>query len=92
MYLLAVNHDVEDYPRWKAVYDALDQGELGATFGRVNRAVDNPLNLTVVHGFDSVEDARAFQNSPVLKEAMGEAGVASAPRFELFEEVESVNY
>ncbi len=45
MYMLAANHNVQDYPRWKAVYDAIDQGALGARFGRVNRNVDNPNNL-----------------------------------------------
>lgn len=92
MYMLAANHDVEDYPKWKAVYDAIDQGALGARFGRVNRNVDNPNNLTIIHGFDTVDTAQAFINSPVLKEAMAEAGVASVPRFELFEELEVVEY
>lgn len=92
MYLLAANHDIEDYARWKAVYDALDQGALGARFGRVNRNVENANNLTIIHGFDSIDQARSFSHSPVLKEAMAEAGVSSAPRFELFEELEVVEY
>jgi hypothetical protein len=92
MYMMAVNHDVEDYDRWKAVYDEVDQGEMGARFGRVNRNVDNPLNITVVHGFDTLEAAREFASNPALKEAMGRAGAVGAPRFEFYEEVEHVAY
>lgn len=92
MYLLAVNHDIEDYAKWKAVYDSIDQGALGAKFGRVNRNVENANNLTVIHGFDSIEQAQTFSHSTVLKEAMADAGVAGAPRFELFEELEVVEY
>ena len=56
------------------------------------RNIENDNNITVVAGFDTVEAAQAFRDDPELKEAMGVAGVVGAPRFEIFEEVESVQY
>ena len=92
MYVLAVNHDVEDYEQWKRVFDGFHQGDLGARFYRVNRNIEDRDNITVVHGFDTVEAALQFRDHPDLKEAMGDAGVASAPRFEIYEEVEAGTY
>ena len=92
MIVLAVNHDVEDYDRWKAVFDSVPPSTMGALFHRINRSVDNSNNITVVAGFESAEAASAFANSPDLKDAMQRAGVTSAPRIEIYEEVESVQY
>lgn len=92
MHVLAINHDVADYDQWKSVFDRFPPKVGGARFHRVNRNIDDPDNVTVVAGFDSADAARAFRDDPDLKEAMGEAGVASAPRFEIYEEVESVVY
>lgn len=92
MYVLAINHEVEDYDRWKAVFDDFPPGKGGARFHRINRSVDDANDITVVAGFDTPEAARAFRDNPDLKGAMGEAGVKGAPRFELYEEVEAVQY
>lgn len=92
MYVLAINHDVENYDRWKGAFDRFPPAHGNARFHRVNRSVDNPDNITVVAGFDTVQDALGFRDNPDLKQAMDDAGVTSAPRFELYEEVEAVQY
>jgi hypothetical protein len=92
MYVLAINHKVEDYDRWKAVFDTFPPKGAGAAFHRINRDVDDPNTITVVAGWANVDDARAFTQNADLKEAMGRAGVTSSPRFELYEEVEAVQY
>lgn len=92
MYIIAINHDVEGYDRWKAVFDKYPPSAGGATFHRINRNVDNPDNITVVAGFDTAEKALDFRDDPALKGAMADAGVVGTPRFEIFEEVESVLY
>lgn len=92
MQVLAINHDVEDYARWKAVFDEFPPKRGGALFHRINRSVDDPSNITVVAGFDTTEAARAFVASPDVREAMHRAGVTSTPRIELFEEVEAIEY
>jgi hypothetical protein len=90
--VIAINHEVADYDTWKAVFDEYPPSKAGALFHRINRSVDDPNNITVVAGFESAETARGFANDPALKEAMGRAGVTSAPRVEVYEEVESVQY
>ncbi len=92
MKVVAINHDVADCDQWKAVFDEIPPKTMGARFHRINRSVDDANNITVVAGFDTVEAARAFLANEDLKEAMGRAGVTSAPRMEIFEEVEAVQY
>lgn len=90
--VIAINHEVADYDTWKAVFDEFPPAKGGALFHRINRAVDDPNNITVVAGFETAEAARAFANDPTLKQEMGRAGVTSAPRVELYEEVEAIQY
>ncbi|MGH3475007.1 MAG: hypothetical protein ACRDOT_08870 [Aeromicrobium sp.] len=92
MYVMAINHDVEDYQTFKDVFDSFPPSKGGARFHRLNRNIENDNNITVVAGFDTVEAAQQFRDNPDLKAAMGGAGVQGPPRFEIFEEVESVQY
>ena len=63
MYVVAVNHDVEDYERWKAVFDELPPIKGGAKFHRLSRSVGNP-NITVVGGFETLQAAVDFRDNP----------------------------
>ena len=90
MFVLAINHMVADYDRWKAGYDAMTPVSRGAAFARVNRSVDDANTITVVAGFDSLDTLRSFVSDPSLKEAMQAAGVSSEPRIEIYEEVEVI--
>lgn len=92
MKVAAINHTVADYDTWKEVFDTYPPSKGGALFHRINRSVDDANNITVVAGFETADAARAFVNNPDVKEAMGRAGVLGAPRVEIFEEVESVQY
>jgi len=92
MKIMAINHDIEDYDTWKAAFDAFSPSQGGALFHRINRSVEDPNNITVVAGFPTLDTAVAFRDDPALKEAMGRAGVTSAPRIEIFDEVEAVQY
>ncbi len=89
-YVLAINHAVADYDKWKAVYDTMTPVSRGAKFARVNRSVDDSNVITVVAGFDSLDTLRSFVDDPALKEKMGEAGATSQPRIEIYEEVEVI--
>lgn len=90
MYVLAINHPVADYDKWKAVYDTMPPTSRGAKFARVNRGVDDPNLVTVVAGFDSLDTLNDFVSDPELKAKMQEAGVSGEPRFETYEEVEVI--
>ena len=92
MIVVAIQHSVTDYEAWKSIYDGRNPGSFGALFARVNRLVSDPNTVAVVAGFESVEAAKGMIDSPDLKAAMDRAGVTSAPRFELYEEAESVQY
>jgi hypothetical protein len=91
MYVIAINHAVDDYNKWKQVYDTYPPTTAGgAKFSRVNRDIDDPNVITVVAGFDSLDTLRSFASDPQLKEAMQRAGVQGQPRIEIYEEVEVI--
>ena len=92
MIVVAIQHPVADYETWKSVYDGRNPGTFGALFARVNRMVSDPNMVTVVAGFESIEAANGMIESPDLKAAMDKAGVTAAPRFEVYEEAESLQY
>jgi heme-degrading monooxygenase HmoA len=87
MIVAAIRHPVNDYDQWKATFDSYPPTEHGALFARVNRLVDDPNVVVVVAGFETLDGAKAFLDSPELKEKMMEAGVAGEPRIEIYEEV-----
>ena len=91
MYVSIVNHDIEDFVNWKAVDDGFDHGSLGVRFGRINRNVENPNNVTIIQGFDSAE-AQAFLTNPSLQATTASAGITSEPRIELYEEVDATEF
>ena len=90
MYILAINHPVADYDKWKAVYDSFTPTSRGAKFARVNRSVDDPNLVTTICGFDSLDTLNDFASDPELKAKMQEAGVSGEPRIEIYEEVEVI--
>ena len=90
MYVLAINHSVADYDKWKAAYDSFTPTSRGAKVSRVNRSVDDPNLITVVSGFESLDALKAFVSAPERKAQMREAGVSASPRIEIYEEVEVI--
>lgn len=76
-----VRHTVNDYDAWRRGYDAFDSKRraMGVTGHEVWCAADNPRDVTVSHDFATAEAARAFANSPELREAMRSAGVEGQP-------------
>jgi len=78
-----VRHKVEDYDKWRAVYDGAQ--DMKASFGqknessRVFRDADDPNMVTVLGEFDTKENAEKFFSSEELKAAMQKAGVQGPP-------------
>lgn len=72
-----VRHEVADYDAWRAAYDSVDETrkKMGCIAQSVYHAPDNPHDITVIHDFLSLDAARAFASSSVLKETMTKAGV-----------------
>ena len=90
MIVAAARHPVADFDRWKAGFHAYPPTANGARFARVNRSVEDPNIVLVVMGFESVEAAQGFVESPELAAKMEEAGVSGPPRIEIYEEVEAI--
>lgn len=75
-------HEVQDYPRWKDVFDAAatlrkDAGEQSYQVLRDATAPNLVVHFSI---WTSHADARSFFESPRLEQIRREAGVA-APRF-----------
>jgi hypothetical protein len=86
---LVVRHTVNDYATWRPVYDELEtlRVEHGCTDKKVLAAADNANDILITHDFPTVEQASAFAHDPALREGMERAGVAGAPRIEIFASV-----
>jgi len=78
---LFVRHEVADYATWKKAFDSFApaQKKGGVFFKAVYQSTDNPNDVTVVHDFHSLEQAKAFAANPELKTAMEKGGVKGAP-------------
>jgi heme-degrading monooxygenase HmoA len=87
-----VIHTVEDYEKWKKVFDedASRRKSLGSRGGRLYRSADKPNEMTIVWDWESAEKARQFATSPDLREVMEKAGVVGMPQVIFLEEIEKV--
>lgn len=85
-----VKHKVEDYDRWKPVFDEhgavrKQQGSTGATVYRVQ---GRPNDLVIISEWPDMEHAQAFAQDPSLPAAMQRGGVSGAPEIYFLEEIE----
>lgn len=88
MTTVAVRHKVADYDAWRVVYDehGAVRKQHGSTGATVLRDAEDPNEVLILTHWPSITEARAFADDPSLAEAMGRAGVVSAPRIEFYEE------
>lgn len=83
MNFLLVRHRVEDYEKWKPVYDAQKEtrDEYGATEKYVLRNLEDMNQISILFEIADVTRAKEFIRSESLKEAMEKAGVQGEPEF-----------
>ncbi len=76
-----VRHRVADYKAWRKVYESFEaqRRNMGASGHSVFQTIDDPNDLTVWHDFETLQLAKSFATSTVLKDAMAKAGVQGAP-------------
>lgn len=88
-----VRHQVEDYNKWKEVYDGT--AELKRSLGwkryRVFMVGGNRNDLIVMEEFESVEQAQSFVQSDDLRNAMHLAGVVGHPEVLFVQGIEEGN-
>ncbi len=77
-----VRHEVADYAVWKKGYDAYSetQKKMGVFNQAVYQSAANPSDVTVIHDFHSLEQAKTFAASADLKAHMSELGVKGVPQ------------
>ncbi len=81
MIYMLVRHQVEDYNKWRNVFDSAKElrRSNGEEHAQVFRDVDNPNSITVLNKWTSLDKAKEFMNSDAVKEKMKEAGLTSEP-------------
>ncbi|MEW5960033.1 MAG: cyclase [Chloroflexota bacterium] len=91
---MIVKHRVEDFNKWKAVFDEMEQArrEYGWTGHELYRDVADPNKITIVNHMKDLNQARAYGRSEELRSAMAQAGVQGAPEIFLLNDDESKKY
>ena len=87
---LLVHHRVEDYARWKPVYDArvATRRSSGSRGAHLLRSADDPNELVILFEWDTLENARSFAESRETREAMKQGGLAGPLELGFLVEVE----
>jgi quinol monooxygenase YgiN len=72
---------VEDFAQWRKIFDSLAgyRRSSGQLSQQVFRDAGDPNTITTLTKWNSLEDAQKFSQSPELKAAMQQAGVAGPP-------------
>lgn len=88
MAILFVHHKVEDYGKWRKVFDEVtgNRTNYGMSGQQVFRVAGDSNDVVVITTWPSVEKARGYAQSPELRQAMQNAGVASQPAVLFLEE------
>lgn len=80
-----VRHKVADFNNWKKVYDDMHshRQEFGCTGEFVFRQNEDPNDVLIITDWSNKDQAMKYGQSPILKEAMKNAGVLSAPEINI---------
>jgi hypothetical protein len=76
-----VRHKVEDFGKWKPIYDGHQEARAAAGLQELHlwHNIDDPNDIFLLFEVADVEEAKAFARSSDLKERMRDAGVMGAP-------------
>ena len=87
---LLVRHKVEDYAKWKPVYDehAGVRKANGSKGAHLFRNADDPDEIVILLEWDDMKKVRQFSQSDELRETMQKAGVIGMPDLYFLDEVE----
>jgi quinol monooxygenase YgiN len=87
---LLVRHTVQDYAKWKPVFDehGKTRKAAGSSAAVIYRNSDKPNEVVVLTQWPNKDAARKFASSEDLKTVMQRAGVMGQPDVVTLEEVE----
>jgi heme-degrading monooxygenase HmoA len=88
-----VRHKIEDYAKWKPVFDAdaKDRRTGGSKGGQLFRNAHDPNEILVIFEWDNMENVHKFVQAPELAAKMQQAGVADKPDVYFLEEIEKLS-
>jgi len=90
MSYMLVRHKVEDYSKWKPIFD--EHGAVrktaGCKGGIVFRNSDAPNEVIILFKWDNKENARKFSEAADLRETMQKAGVIDKPDIYFLDEAD----
>jgi heme-degrading monooxygenase HmoA len=92
-YVLVI-HEVEDYDKWKSVYDE-DSATRKAKDSKgafLFRSAEDPNQLVVLTQWEDMESAKNFAESDDLRITMQKAGVKGRPEVYYLEDIETTPY
>jgi uncharacterized protein (DUF1330 family) len=80
---------IRDFQQFKAEFDSVLESLRNFGFARtfLNRDLDDPNHLIVVHEVEDLNKARDFYNSAQFKQCIQRAGVIGEPRILFMEEL-----
>ena len=87
---MVIRHQVEDYAKWKTLFDehGATRKANGSKGALLLRNADDPSVLVIVMEWDDLARAKEFAGSDNLREVMGRAGVTDHPDIYFCDEVE----
>ena len=89
MILVFIRHKIEDYRRWKDMFDGfmVQRHAGGERSFRIAHAAGDKNDLCLVFEWDSAANAKRFLDSAELAAAMKRAGVVGKPQIVIAEEL-----
>lgn len=86
-YWLMIKHKVEDYEKWRPLFDEDESNReaAGMVTVSVGKDKDDANMIRIMFAFDDLEKAREYSVSEELKTKMEEAGVIGEPTFKWME-------
>lgn len=90
MKYILVKHTVEDYDKWKRVFDEHEAARkaMGSKGGFVLRNADDANELIILLEVDDLGKAKEFMQSDDLKAVMEKAGVITEPAIYYLDEAD----
>ena len=89
MATLLVKHRVANFEEWKKIFDSMDhvRKEHGFTGSTVHRDATDPNIVVIVNHVRSLDGAKRYGGSQVLRDAMARAGVQGIPEIAFLNDV-----
>jgi len=92
-YVLAIQK-IEDYDKWKKVFD--EHGDVRKTKGSKGAIIygdlNDPKQLMIITEWENMDSAKNFAMAEDLKIAMKKAGVIGLPELYYLEKIEKTEY